>query len=433
MTPERATRRDGVGGPLVGALVVTGLVAVGFGAWLWTAPVSGAVIAEGRFKIEGDVKTVQHLDGGIVSELLVSDGARVGRGEILMRLDASEAEAAHAALAAERDALTARKIRLEAELAEDEAPDFAPLAAEDRPSLIAAVASQEALFDARRRERAAEAELLDGTLARQATRLDALEAEIASVREQRALVMEDTEAARTLADSGLVTRVALNARQRELAALNGAEATLTAQIAETRAAQGEARLNHAQMQTRYVSAVSKELSDVVAALAEIEPKIAAERLRVARADIAAPVDGVVVDLTVATIGGVVAPGDDLMDIVPTDGDLVVEARLAPESRERVRAGMAVELRLPGVRHRREAGLPGVVEWISAELSDDAATAAEEAEPAYTVKIAVTNPPQDVALEPGMPVTAVIATEARNALDYLVSPMSNAIARSMRED
>lgn len=430
--PDRSPR-DGVFAPLATATVVIGVLVAGFAAWSWMAPVSSAVIAEGRFKVEGDVKTVQHLEGGIVSELLVTDGDRVRAGDTLIELDATDARATLAAFVAERDTLLARKVRLEAELAASARPDFASLEAMNRPSADAAIISQSTLFEARRKERAAEEEMLAGTLSRLSTRLEAQQAELGAIEAQQRLVQEDTDAARSLAKTGLVTRVNLNARERELASLTGGREALTAGIAETQASQVEARLTHAQSQTRFISAVSKDLSEVVAALAGITPRIDAEEQRIARARVTAPLDGIVVRLKLATIGGVVAPGEPIMDIVPAGGALIAEARLQPAARERLRVGMPVKLRLPGVRSRKEPGLDGTIDLISAELTDDPDKTGHEDEPTYAVKIALADIPEGVHLEPGMPVTSVIAMDARTALDYLLSPMTDAMARSMREN
>ncbi|WP_339948819.1 HlyD family type I secretion periplasmic adaptor subunit [uncultured Albimonas sp.] len=430
-----AAPSDGVARPLLRAGLVLGLAAAGFGAWLWSAPLSGAVIAEGRFKVDGDVKTVQHLDGGIVASIAVRDGDRVQAGDTLMRLDTTEAEATLGALAAERDALLARRARLEAERDDAETLDFAPARAlgdPERPDLASAIVSQQALFEARRAEIAAEDEVLDGALKRLAARLRAQEAELRSLDKQRGLAEENAQAARTLAETGRLARPQLNAREQELVSLSGLGEALQAAIAETEAAAGEARLGHARARSRRLAAVSTELSEVVGRLAELAPRVEAEQARIARARVSAPVSGVVVGLRASTVGGVVGAGEPILEIVPADGVLVAEARLAPEARERLRAGMPAELRLPGVRAREDSGFPGAIELISAELTEDREDPGRDAKPTYAMRIAFADVPAGVSLEPGMPMTAVIPTEARTALEYLLAPLSDALARSLRE-
>lgn len=425
--------KDGVARPLVGAALVIAAVVFGFAAWAAFAPVSGAVIAEGRFKVDGEVKKVQHLEGGIVDGILVRNGDRVRKGDVLLTLDATDAEAALAALTAERDSLTARQARLEAERDDRSTPDFDALPGAAQPGLQSAIRNQAVLFKARRAELDARVGIMEGSVARLAARLNAQEAELQSLTQQIGLVTESADSARSLAASGVLAKKDLNARERELVALTGSRNALLAGIVETEAAQSEARLAHARARTEHLSAVSTELSEVVARLASIAPRITAETRRMARARITAPVDGVVFGLALATVGGVVGPGEPILEIVPEGGTLVAEARLAPSARERLREGMAVELRLPGVRSRPDSKLPGRIDLISAELTEDPAdTGGGDKGPTYAVRIALAGLPKGVKLEPGMPVTSVIPTEERTAFEYLVSPLSDAMTRSMRE-
>ena len=423
---------DTIALPMIRATLVLAAVGIGLALWLSTAPISSAVIAEGRFKVDGDVKTVQHLEGGIVTDLRVRNGDRVAKGDLLLMLDATETQASLAAYAAERDALLARKVRLEAERDDLDMPPFGDLGGADRPTLTAAIQNQSVLFDARRAEIDAQFDVMDGAVARLGARLWAQRAELASLEAQLPLAEENAQSARQLATRGIVTQSDLNAREREFISLTGGRDALIAGIAETEAAQAEARLAHSRARTEYLSAVATELSEVVAALAELAPRINADERRLDRARVTAPVDGVVFGLKLATVGGVVAPGEEILELVPASSQLIVEARLAPSAREQVRTGMNVQLRLPGIRARQDAPLEGRIDLISADLTRDASDPEQE-ERSYAVQIALADLPSDIALEPGMPVTSVIATQERTALNYLISPLSDAMARSMREE
>lgn len=425
----RPAARDGLVRPLA---VAGGIFVVCFGglaAWAWQAPVASAVVATGELRVEGQSKTVQHLDGGIVREILVLEGERVAAGQPLIRLDATEAEAERAALAAERDALAARSARLRAELEGGAAPDFASLQAHG-DSMEAAIASQRALFSARMEERAAEVDMLNGTLARLGSRVRAIGAEIEGVTAQIALVQEDAAVSRALVDRGNATRSALRDVERDLAGLIAARASLEAQLAEAEAAEAEAALQRAEAETRRISAVSQEMSEVAARLAEIAPSLEALETRIARADLRAPVAGVVVGLDVATVGGVIAPGEPVLDIVPESATLVAEARVAPADRERLHPEMAAEIRITGVQRQRDASIEGLVTRISADRlpGEDA-----EGNGYYAMTVALGAAPDDLSLAPGMPVTAIVATSSRSPLEYVVSPLRDAIARSMREE
>lgn len=420
MTGERIP--DGIGRPILVAGVLAGLCLGGLGIWSTQAPVASAVLAQGSVAVEGSSKTVQHLDGGIVGEILVVDGATVARGQPLVRLDVTEARAALAGLTAEHEALSARALRLDAEL-RSEQPDFARLAVP--PS---AIAGERAIFAAGEQERMAEAEQLEGTLRRLEARREAIAAELVSVEAQARLVAEDAAVGRQLTERGVTTRAALRDIERALAALRGSETALAAQLAEATAAEAEARLTQAGAETRRVSATSEEHARVASRLARIEPELAALRARLARSEVLAPVSGTVVELAVATVGGVVAPGAPLMRIVPSDATLVVEARVRPADRERLAGGMAAEIRLPGIESRGETSVTGVILDISADrIGADGA----QDDDYYRAMVALeaTAGPR---LAPGMPVTVVVPTAPRSVVAYLLSPLRDAIARSMRE-
>ena len=418
--------QDGIGRPLAAAGLLFGLCLGGLGLWSLQAPVASAVLAQGQIAVEGASKTVQHLEGGIVAEILVADGEAVRAGQPLLRLDVTQTRAELAALTSEHEALSAQAARLQAELA-GRAPDFAALGS-DSPTVAAAVAGQQALYEARAQEQAAEREMLEGTLRRLEARRGAIGAELGSVEAQLALTLEDAAANRTLAERGVTTKASLRDIERTLAGLRGSEAALTAQLAEAGAAEAEARLDRAGADTRRVSATSEELAKVVARIAEIRPALAALEDRLARARVAAPVAGTVVGMSVATIGGVIAPGEPLMRIVPDSAVLVAESRVRPADRERLAKGMRSEVRLPGVEAHGEASLFGAVSDISAER---VAGASAEQEDHYLMTVTLDRP-SAATLAPGMPVTVVVPTAPRSVVDYILSPIRDAIARSMRE-
>jgi HlyD family type I secretion membrane fusion protein len=432
---------DGAGRPLAAAGLVLGLAAAGMAVWVSQAPVSGAVIAEGSVAVEGDTKVVQHLDGGVIDQLLVAEGDVVEADQALVRLDATDALAERAALAAERASLVARAARLRAELDGAAEPVFSALtedttgaAAMGEAVVEAAIASQQALFIARRAERDAEAAMLADTLARYDARARALDAEIESVERQAALLEEDVAAIQSLAARGGASKLEMRARQRDIAKLRGAAASLHAQGVEAQAARSEARAKHAEAMTELTSAISEELARVVGRLSEISPQLSAIEARLSRAVIRAPISGVVNNMDLATIGGVVAPGEKIMDIVPLNGTLVVKARVSPRDRERVFAGMAAQVRLNGVTRREDPNLQATVRRVSADLSSDRRSGADaEDDDHYEISVALLETPSDVALAPGMPATAVMATGARSVLDYVLTPYRDALARSLREE
>lgn len=424
--------RHGVARPALAAGLSLGLCGAAIAGWTAQAPMASAVVAEGRIAVEGDSKAVQHLEGGIVAELLAAEGEAVDAGQPLIRIDISDAEAARAALAAERDLLAAQSLRLRAELADMAAPEFSMLASEDAEGLAAAVAGQTALFEARARERAATREMLAGTLERLGANRAAITAERDGAEEQLALRREAADAARALTERGVASRAALRESESALAAARGTLAVLTAQLAEARAAEAEAQLGAAETETGRIADLSEQLATATGRLAEIAPALAAAEQRIARAELRAPVAGVVVGLAIATVGGVLAPGEAVMRIVPRHAILAAHARVRPADRERLDAGMAAQVRLPGLESRPDASLEGEVLRISADRIEDQRQAEEAPDGHYLVAVRIAGVPSETALAPGMPVTVVIPTRTRTVVDYLLSPLRDAIARSLRE-
>ncbi|WP_420394436.1 HlyD family type I secretion periplasmic adaptor subunit [Acuticoccus sp.] len=421
--------RDGVGRPVAVAFVAFAVSIGGVIAWMAQAPLASAVLAEGAIAVEGDIKTVQHLEGGIVAKLLVQEGDDVAAGETLVRLDTTEAQSERAALIAERDALAARAVRLRAEL-RDGAPDFAALASSERGTLASAIAGQAALFKARAQERVAEQRMLDGTLQRLRARSAAIAATLDGIAQRIALAEEEMGVKEDLASRGVASRAVVRQAEQALVALRGEEAALGASLAEARAAEAEAELQRAETDSKRISSVSDEMSKVEARLAEVKPTLLAVSERIARSVVRAPVDGTVVGLSVATIGGVIAPGEPIMTIVPNSPVLIAEAEVAPTDRERLTEGMTGEVRLAGLEARGEASLHGTVARISADRIRQRIEG--DGEDHYQVVVTFGTVPADVRLVPGMPVTVVIPTRSRTAIDYLLSPLKDALSRSLRE-
>lgn len=417
---------DGIGRPLFTAALVSGLCAAGLAGWGFQAPLASAVVSQGQIAVEGSSKTVQHLEGGIVGEILVADGDVVRQGEPLVRFDVTDVRAALATLHSEHVSLSARALRLEAELKSRD-PDFSHL--ETGSGLLsAAIDGERAIHEARRHEQAAERDMLEGTLRRLAARRSAVAAELDSVRTQVGLAAEDAFAARQLAERGVTTRAELRDIERAFAALKGSEDALESQLTEAAASVSEARLERAQADMKRISTTSEELATVVGRLSQIEPELDALVARLSRIEVVAPISGTVVDLSVDTIGGVVAPGKPLMRIVPSDATLLVEARVLPSDRERIAEAMPAEIRLPGVEFRDQTSISGSVAGISA---DRVARGDEDGDDHYRIIVSIDGPAV-AGLSPGMPVTVLIPTKSRSAIAYLVSPLRDAIARSMRE-
>ncbi|MCG8355611.1 MAG: HlyD family type I secretion periplasmic adaptor subunit [Kiloniellales bacterium] len=420
--------------------VIAGLVTVivglgGFGAWASLAPLESAAIAPGTIIVDSNRKQIQHLDGGIVAELVVRDGDHVEPGDVLLRLDETRARSTLAILESESDLATAVEARLLAErdgAAEIRVPERLIDKAE-RPEIAALVAGQQSLFEARRDSREGEVAILEQRVLQLGDEVVGLEAQAAAKARQSALIADELKGLQKLFEQGHAPRTRILALQREAARLDGERGELIARVARTRTAIGETKLQVIQLNTRFQEDVIAELRDIQASLFDLRERIAAARHVVEHIDVRAPVAGKVVGLSVHTIGGVIQAGDTILEIVPGDDRLLVEARVQPIDIDNVLIGQEADVRITAFKQRSTPVLIGEVIYLSA----DALTDPRSGEPYYTARVAISD--AEVArlegqlLQPGMPAEVIIKTGERTALDYLVQPILESANRAWRED
>jgi HlyD family secretion protein len=417
-----------------GAAVAVTLVA-GAGGWAATTELSGAVVAPGTLVVESNVKKVQHPVGGVVGELNVRNGDRVVAGQIVMRLDETQTRANLAIVAKTLDELLARNARLIAEKDGAEALSFpeALLARRDRPDAAAAIAGEERLFQLRRDARL-------GQKSQLSERVTQLEEEVRGYREQVvakekeiALIEEELKGIQELWEKNLVSFNRLTSLQREAARLGGERGQLLASVAQAGGKTAEVRLQIIQVDQDMRSEVARELSDVRTRITEFsERKVAAEDM-LRRIDIRAPQDGVVHQLAVHTVGGVIGPGEPVMMVVPTADALKVEARVSPADIDQIRPDQPAVLRMSAFNQTTTPEINGAVSSISADLMTEERTGVSY----YNVRIAI-SPAEllrlgSLKLVPGMPADAFIQTSPRTALSYFLKPLSDQMSRAFREE
>jgi len=420
-------------------LAAAGLAAVllvgGAGSWAAVTDLAGAVVASGRFVVDSHVKTVQHPTGGIVGEIPVREGQRVGAGAVLVRLDATQTRANLAIVTKRLDELAARRARLSAERDDLAAIDFPPQLTEraDDPDVAQALHSERALFAFRRQARESRKSQLE-------ERIVQLNMEIAGLKAQeeayaRALAVLEQEIAdlRGLRQKGLVSVQRLNALDREAATLGGERGEAMAGQAQAAGRIAETRLQILQIDQDLKSEVAKELREIEAQIGEfVERRVAAEdQLR--RIDIPAPQAGIVHQLAVHTVGGVISPADVIMQIVPEDDQLAVEVEIAPQDIDQIALGQKAVLRLSAFNQRTTPELNGKVSRIAANLTQDQRTGLSF----YVVRVALPAAERarlgGLALVPGMPAEAFIETGRRTALSYLLKPLGDQLSRAFREE
>jgi HlyD family secretion protein len=391
-----------------------------FLGWAAFAPLDAAVVAPGVVVVAGSRQTVQHRDGGVISRIAVEEGQRVEQGDILIELSAPELVARKEAILSQVLDLQMQRAQLLAAqrgVGQIEAPaEWAALPPEDRA--IADAALERHRTEAGSRRAALRTQRSGGGAVE--ARIAGYQDEIAAVNRQDALLEEELVGVRSLAERGLMPLTRVRALERAQAELDGRRAELRASIASA-------------MEDR-----AEELRDIEARLAQLTPQLAGVRSEVESTLMRAPVAGVIVGLDANTVGGVLAPGAAVMDIVPEGQDLIVEARVRPEDADDLHSGIKGEVMITAFTGRNLPRLNGEVRRISADRFVDE----HSGQPYFMVQMGVAraelerlNPDEASGarqLRPGLPAQVVIPTRKRTALQYFLEPLNQSIWGSFRE-
>jgi HlyD family secretion protein len=419
---------------LIIGLSVVGLLAGGLGGWASTQQISGALIAPGQIVVESNVKKVQHPTGGVVGEVRAHDGDLVKAGDILVRLDDTVTRASLAIVTKNLDAAYARAARLEAEQRGIDHINF-PMQVLDRtndPDVNNLMRSEMKLFDVRVNGRAGQKAQLRERVTQLNEEIAGLTAQEKAKDQEIALVEKELEGVRQLYEQHLVQISRLTTLERDTARLNGERAQYVASRAQAKGKISETELQIIQVDKDMVSEVSKDLRETNDKIGEfVERKVTAEdQLR--RVDIRAPQNGMVLQSTVHTVGGVITAGDAIMLIVPQSDDLQVEAKVNPQDIDKLQVGQKTLLRLSALNQRTTPELNGVVSRVSPDVTTDQRTGQSY----YTIR--VTMPSEEIArlgeakLIPGMPVEAFVQTGDRTMMSYLMKPLHDQLMRAFRE-
>ncbi|MGF1649517.1 MAG: HlyD family type I secretion periplasmic adaptor subunit [Hyphomicrobiaceae bacterium] len=393
--------------------------------------INGAVIGNGTVTVENRYRTVQHLDGGIVARINVRNGDLVAPGDVLIQLDRVSDRAELTVIAERIDDLRIQQARLEAE--RDGRQSFEiPADVSRSEAILKTIATQEALFRARSDSLRGETSMLSERIEQVTAQLNGLIAQRDARGRERRLITEELASIRSLFAQGFANQQRLSALEREAARLDGELGRLASEIARVDGVLSETRLNLAQRRKSTVETVSDELRRVQSALNELVERRKALEDKVARADIRAPHGGRIHALAVQTEGGVIEPAKAILQIVPEDERLVIEARIRPQDIDSVRAGQTATVVLSAFNAQTTPRLKGEVLRVSAaELS------ASDGQSYFTAQVAI--PPDELArlgsrqrLMPGMPAEVFIETDARSILSYLLKPLTDAMFRAFRE-
>jgi HlyD family secretion protein len=428
--PLRSLRQHALVG--LGAIA---LFALALGGWAGATQVAGAVIASGNIVPREGTKKVQHPEGGVVTAILVRDGDRVEAGELLVQLDATTVAANLAVIVSQLSAAFALEARLTAE--STGSPDIVlstAIADWRDPTLPGLIAAQKRLMQSRAEAQAGLNTQLEEQIGQLGEQIAGYEAQSAAVARQIELLSADVGDAESLFRDGLMEESRLNTARRELAQLEGASGNLAAEIAGARTAIAGSRARMAENAASFRADVLEQMREVGLQIAELmQQKIAAED-RLTKLEIRAPQSGTVHESIVRTIGGVVGAGETLMQIVPPNDRLVLDARVSPLDVDKLSPGQPATIRLVGLDIRSTPELAASVETISPDLTRDPTTGVAY----YAVRL--TLPASEIARLPagqhliaGMPAEAFLRTADRTVLSYLIGPLEAQLSHAFRED
>lgn len=414
---------------------VLGTLFIGIGGWSVLAQIDSAVVSEGTITVRSSAQAVQHLEGGVIGAVLVGEGDEVAQGQVLVRLDGAQVSAELAILERQRVDFAVERARLVAErdgLTNIEQPDLPNVPIELTSALRTGLALQQTLLTARMSAK-------ESRISQLSQRLNQVENEVAGLErlraarvEEKARIGEELEALETLDAKRLIAKPRLRAVQREAARIEGDIGDIDARIASAQSQTVETRLRIEEIERGARSEVLDRLAAVDAQIAETEERRAAALDRQTRLEIRAPRAGIVHELIANTIGGVAAPRETLMSIIPLDDPLIVSARINVTEIDQVHVGQRATVQVSAFDQRTSPELEGAVTGVSPDQIEDERTGQRY----YSVKVALNDGETEKLggqrLTPGMPATVLIRGEARAVITYLTQPLTDQIALAFRE-
>lgn len=424
---EKSRKRFVLAGVLIIALGFGGL-----GIWAAVAPLKSAALAAGVVKVASERKTIQHLEGGIVREILVDEDQEVAAGQVLLRLDDTVARARHSLLQGQHDVLNAEIARLVAErdrLPKIEFPQDL-LARRDDPRVADLMAGEQLLFASRREALNGQIRVLSQRKQQYQEKIAGRLAQVEATKTKRDYITEEIKGADELMKVGMYLKPRYFALKRSEAELEGDVGRLRSEIAESRELIGETDLRIMDIRNQALKETVDKLQKLRADMNDSGERLSAATDSLARTQIKAPIAGTVIGLKAHTIGGVIKPGEPILDMVPKNDKLIIEAHVRPDDIDVVHKGLSAEVRFTALNWRTSPVLQGKVTRVSADRFTDAKTGL-----AYYLAQVEVDPKsaRKVTLYPGMPAEVYIVTGERTTLDYLLKPIKDQMQRGMLEE
>ena len=426
--------------PTLCGYAIVAISLCGFGVWAGTAPIAGAIVASGVFVATGQNKIVQHLEGGVIRDILVREGDTVSEGQPLIHLDETVPKAELSRLTLRHLRLVAIEARLQAEINDDKEVRFPEELREkvSNPDVRTIVESQRLTFEARRKNFQSEIATIREGMDGLEQRVDGTKTQLAGVKRQLSFIHEELEGKSELLKGGLIRKPEVLALQRASANLDGEIGRLTGEMGDARERIARGREQIVGVRNAAVKAAVEQLHETRAELNDLRERIQSARRVLDRIRITAPVRGVVVKLRYHTPGGVIEAGKNVMEILPLQEELIIEVRVRPQDIESAKRGQRASVRLIALNSRMIPMVSGEVVYVSADaLPDDKAGQQQVRSDVYVARVRL-DAAEVAALSggfeptPGMPAEVYIKTAERTFLDYLLRPLRDTMARAFRE-
>ena len=418
---------------IIGAVIVFVTFGI-FGVWAFFAPMDSSALAPGVVVVKSHKKTVQHLDGGIVAKILAKDGDLVKEGDPLIILDDTQIKAQLGIAYGQKITLAAQVARLLAERDQRQSiqyPEF--LKDLSDPRIAEVTQAENNVFTARKNAYQGEIAVLNQRISQISSKISGLRGQVSSKQQLVVSYAEEMHDLKELLSEGFADKQRLRDIERNHAMQNGEIAQLNAEIATNQMLISETRLQILQIQKQFQEEVAAKLSEQQALLNDAVERVAANQDKLNRIIIKAPASGMVLGLAVHTESGVITPGHPILDIVPQDAELVIEAQVSPIDIDRVSVGLQAEVRFSAFKQAITPKMQGRVITLSGDRLLDEKTGL----PYYLARVELTSESRKdlgkLQLLPGMPAEVLINTGERTLFEYLAQPATNAFARSFIED
>lgn len=424
--------------PVLAGTIIVLVFVFGFILWASTAPLASAIIAAGQVKVDSNRKQIQHLNGGIVTEVLVIDGQKVKAGDTLVILDPVQAESSLGIVKGALDNAYLKRQRLHAERDGLVVPDFSKyqnnqyLTEAEKDNFDQLIAAQLSLFTIRQSVQKSQDEIINQQILNLNTQITGYISQQTSTQKQIQISYDELANLKELKKKGLVGNERVLELSRNLAQLEGRDGELLSLVAGSRSKIDEQRLELIRIKRSFNEAVLAELQELDDKIMDLAERTNAASHNLQQMVVVAPVDGTIVSLSVHTIGGVVVPGQLLMEIVPSNDRLIIEGQVTPADVDDVVIGLKARVKLSGLQQRTTPELQGVVKYVSADSMLDE----RSGQSYFLIRISVSseelNKLTDDELVPGMPAEVFIKTGERTAVQYLMQPILDTIDRAWRE-